>query len=181
MPNIIKPKRKYTTGAPIASQLAQGELAINLFDKKIYSKDLLNNIVLLSSLNGSSTEKYKVANAVATDEAVNKGQLDDALANLGNLSIFLNSKNPNGYQKLPSGLIIQWGTNGSNVSSGVGIVKTFPVTFPNAVFSCVLQYADAVTPSTKALINIYSLTTSAVLYNLSESGSRGIYFIAIGY
>lgn len=75
MPNIIKPKRKYTTGAPIASQLEQGELAINLFDKKIYSKDLSNNIVLIGSLNGSSIEKFKVANAVANDEAVNKGQV----------------------------------------------------------------------------------------------------------
>lgn len=47
MGNLIKPKRRYVTGIPSPAQLEQGEIAINLFDKKIYSKDIDNNVVVL--------------------------------------------------------------------------------------------------------------------------------------
>lgn len=47
MGNTILPKRRFTTGVPTASQLQQGEIAINLFDKKIYSKDSNNNVVVI--------------------------------------------------------------------------------------------------------------------------------------
>ena len=39
MANVIRIKRKSTTGAPTAGQLEQGELAINLLDEKLYSKN----------------------------------------------------------------------------------------------------------------------------------------------
>lgn len=38
----------------------------------------------------------------------------------------------NGYQKLPSGLILQWGTSAS--VSGSASTFTFPIAFPNAMF-----------------------------------------------
>jgi len=49
---------------------------------------------------------------------------------------FTCSKNSNGYQKLPSGLIIQWGrgTISSPASGSYNIVTvTFPITFPNGI------------------------------------------------
>jgi hypothetical protein len=39
MTQTIKPKRKFSTGAPAANQLDQGEIAINTADQKIYMKD----------------------------------------------------------------------------------------------------------------------------------------------
>jgi hypothetical protein len=48
---------------------------------------------------------------------------------------FSNSLTTSGYQKLPSGLIIQWGT-GTAVASGTSTV-TFPITFPNACLNVV--------------------------------------------
>lgn len=44
MANTIILKRKSTTGAPTAGQLQQGELAINLLDEKLYSKNSSNAI-----------------------------------------------------------------------------------------------------------------------------------------
>ena len=42
---IIKPKRKFTAGAPTTSDIAEGEIAINTADKKLYVRDNANNIV----------------------------------------------------------------------------------------------------------------------------------------
>jgi hypothetical protein len=39
MANRIITKHKSTTGAPSAGDLVEGELAINTFDQKLYSKD----------------------------------------------------------------------------------------------------------------------------------------------
>lgn len=84
----------------------------------------------------------------------------------------------NGYQKLPSGLIIQWGsfsyTNGSNTSSSV----TFPIAFPTACLqviagqlgSSALQGSPSVVSKTKTGVVILHNTD-----NLSQV------WIAIGY
>ena len=45
MAQVIKPKRKFTTGAPTTSDLAEGEIAINTFDKILYIRDDDDNIV----------------------------------------------------------------------------------------------------------------------------------------
>lgn len=50
MANIIKHKRSSTAGAiPTASQLEQGQIAVNLTDKKLYTKDASNVVVDLIS------------------------------------------------------------------------------------------------------------------------------------
>jgi hypothetical protein len=50
-----------------------------------------------------------------------------------NLGQFALSNASAGYQKLPSGLIIQWGTFTTSSSADVGV--TFPIAFPNACLS----------------------------------------------
>lgn len=53
MSNVIRIKRSETVGAiPAAGDLAVGELAINLADQKIYSKDSLNNVIELAPSSG---------------------------------------------------------------------------------------------------------------------------------
>lgn len=39
MATTIKPKRKFTTGAPALSDLERGELAVNTADQKIYMRN----------------------------------------------------------------------------------------------------------------------------------------------
>lgn len=47
---IVKPKRRETTGAPTADDLAVGELAINLADGTLYSKNSSNTVIQLKSV-----------------------------------------------------------------------------------------------------------------------------------
>ena len=52
---IIKPKRKFTAGAPTTSDIAEGEIAINTADKKLYVRDNANNIVEIGGGGGSAS------------------------------------------------------------------------------------------------------------------------------
>lgn len=84
-----------------------------------------------------------------------------------------------GYQKLPGGLILQWGTAGS-VGTG-GVTVTFPIAFPNAVFiqsvtvstpsGPVTQYANVVPTGSPKVSFIVALNT----------GTQAVGWFAIGY
>lgn len=86
----------------------------------------------------------------------------------------------NGYQKLPSGLIIQWG-NIPSTNNGVSSV-TYPVAFPNAILATVAtSVASAATIPAMNSSNTPGLSgTTFYLSNSSASGIGGKY-IAIGY
>jgi hypothetical protein len=80
----------------------------------------------------------------AFDVAVNTAQVDmQALAaqvsaingNKVDRSEWTQSLGESGWQRLPSGLILQWGTG--SVSTGVATEVTLPIAYPNAHLSCV--------------------------------------------
>lgn len=82
----------------------------------------------------------------------------------------------NGSQKLPSGLIIQWGTTAANTGS---ISTNFATTFPTACFAVLIT---AITPGgagqTHDVVSAKS-TTAFTLQN-SSGVSSAFYYIAIG-
>lgn len=89
-----------------------------------------------------------------------------------------------GYQKLPSGLILQWGTyNTTNGASVTGV--TFPIAFPNAAYSCVatanstltLGCFDAVSSLTTSGFNVIGIQVQGASSNGSNHAG---YFFAIG-
>lgn len=84
---------------------------------------LANLLASAAALNGDATQTFNVSPAVSTNEAVNLGQ-------------FTSSLGANGYQKLPSGLIIQWGNN-SVPGQSVDAVITLPLAFPNSFLAVV--------------------------------------------
>lgn len=102
---------------------------------------------------------------------------------------FGNSLSANGYQKLPSGLIIQWGTvsvsSAVTGTTGEGVV-TFPVAFPNAALSVTASYELTGGAITGAL-GLYhrSLSTSGVRFGLDEASATAtttsVKWLAIGY
>lgn len=90
-----------------------------------------------------------------------------------------NSKATNGYQKLPSGLIIQWG-QAVAPSQGQTTV-TFPIAFPNAAFAVVVSGLD--TYAAVRDVGWSSLTTSSFIMANSYSGGGATTgsFVAFGY
>lgn len=100
---------------------------------------------------------------------------------------FVKSLAANGYQKLPSGLIIQWGLLSGN--SSIWQVETFPIAFPNALFAVTttgmmnntINFAGtaADNPITIAMSN--TPTTNFRWGVAGGSTSWGGYYLAIGY
>jgi hypothetical protein len=88
-----------------------------------------------------------------------------------------------GYQKLPSGLIIQWGLfpigYGSTASSsGTAISNNFPIAFPNACLSAVMTHNGGV--AITITVNGFTKTKFDAWSNYGQSGASG-WLIAIGY
>jgi hypothetical protein len=95
--------------------------------------------------------------------------------------MFPNSMAANGYQKLPNGLIIQWGTSASISSSVSSGTITFPVAFPsNAAYVNIIG-VGAVT--TGANTNLCLATKTATNFSFVNTylSAEPFNWIAIGY
>lgn len=87
----------------------------------------------------------------------------------------------NGWQKLPSGLIIQWGYTGT-VSQDTDVAITYPIAFPVSTLAPVVTYQG--TGDVWAKLNSNSktgLSARAEFAGVGVGGSGNIMWIAIGY
>ncbi|KVD59460.1 gp53-like domain-containing protein [Burkholderia ubonensis] len=101
------------------------------------------------------------------------------------LGDFGSSLSTNGYQKLPSGLIIQWGLFQINFSStpqtASGVV-TYPLAFPNGVLSVTatsLSSTPSAYPAPSVVLTSASQFT-AYAYGAVNNAGQSYYYIAIG-
>ncbi|WP_323842946.1 phage tail protein [Moraxella sp. Pampa] len=142
---------------------------------------LLNDIKLDRTQNAASASKLATPRRIALTGAVTGNVNFDGSSNVSmttafDLSHFASNKTQNGYQKLPSGLILQWGDAQTYQTT------IFPITFPSSI-SCLV-----VTPKSTSLIAAFATShvtnrgfrifTSA---GQSSSGIEGFYWFAIGY
>lgn len=89
----------------------------------------------------------------------------------------------NGYQKLPSGLIIQWGSGSLNYTTAIQIVTiTFPIAFPNACRAVTVGNFGVMPSGTGHRLSVESfIAASFVAGYTSPIAQSGIYsWIAIG-
>ncbi|MCP8463089.1 phage tail protein [Pseudomonas sp. ZM23] len=104
---------------------------------------------------------------------------------LGASAGFASFQQPNGYQRLPSGLIIQWGV----AIGGTGaLTSVYPIAFPNAVLQVTATLADKTIGSVGGISlylnasTIANKTAITVTVNGSDSaGATAARYIAIGY
>lgn len=99
------------------------------------------------------------------------------------LSNFNNSLVTNGYQKLPNGLIIQWGTYPTTVSTNGSF--SFPLAFPNACFQVVGNYDVTGTNWSVFLqptsVTQFSANWQAVYTGGGAGASTNLRIMAVGY
>lgn len=88
------------------------------------------------------------------------------------------STGSNGYQKLPSGLIVQWGTFTGNSTQNSNDAITFPIVFPNVVMYTNSNYKAS--SFNQYASNTSSVTTSGMNVG-HNSPSLQMQWIAIGY
>jgi hypothetical protein len=121
---------------------------------------------------GNPNNLFAVAPATQSNQAVNLGQ-------------FVSSIGPNGYQKLPSGLILQWGAAAIQANpSGFTTDITLPIAFPTSALQSIVQYGGNAPPTAanslaSTLPNLNSVRITAV----NASGTvfaTGVTWYALG-
>jgi len=96
---------------------------------------------------------------------------------------FASSFGASGYQKLPTGLILQWG---SALTDGSGVaVVSLPITFPTATRGVWAMYNGSTGPTTNRVVGCNSPTASSfTLYAADNAGaavSATINWFALGH
>ncbi|MBO4120296.1 hypothetical protein J5T34_06020 [Cupriavidus gilardii] len=142
--------------------LQGGELVAGGRAAAVWRADI-SSWVLLESSGGAQ----QVAVGTQSGHAIQLGQFTGANQSFGSA----------GYQKLPGGLILQWGQTGA--VSGVGNT-TFPIAFPNATY-CIIPgetVAGGSTPNVWAVQGITLTGFTAIVTNLSGAPvtDGGLYF-----
>jgi hypothetical protein len=99
---------------------------------------------------------------------------------LSSLSAFDKSLTADGYQKLPGGLIMQWGTSGS-ISAIGSITVTLPIAFLSNFASVVVTAKNNASGSQEANINATQLSLSQFVINNRTQVTQTFSWIAIGF
>lgn len=125
--------------------------------------------------NGTTATNQPVGDN-STDVATTAFTKAEITAMVSGANVSLSS---NGYQKLPSGLILQWGTTASTIAS-TQFTITLPIAFPTACQFAMAECTvyDAVTEANNA---ITSKTTSTLLGKGGGSTTQPYNWFAIGY
>lgn len=101
-------------------------------------------------------------------------------------SAFVNSKATNGYQKLPNGLILQWGSGSiASTTAAQTLTIPFPIAFPNACLSVNLSHngntGSGSAGERMSVEGISSLTGFNSVYSSTASITLNYFWMAIGY
>lgn len=122
---------------------------------------------LNNTLTSTSTTEAATANTV---KLLNDRFIND----------FLNLKSENGYQKLPSGLIIQWGKFTAVTNYGSGQLVSLPIAFPNRVLFAVFSEDAIATTVIETAQWVPSTTTKSQLC-VATYYNGDCYYFALGY
>lgn len=86
-----------------------------------------------------------------------------------------------GYQKLPSGLIIQWGDTVVTTNGGGGGVFLYPIAFPNSTYMTMVSGGDNTTVTPFVRIHSQQSLTGCGFQTTAVNSTVMVTFIAIGY
>jgi hypothetical protein len=183
---IIQLKRSSTTGHSPSltgnSALQYGELSINTTDGLLY---------FVSNSTGSNAvvcigPQPAISNALTTPRTITlTGDITGSVSFSGNANVNLTttlatapfSTGSSGYQKMPSGIITQFGT-GTLVSGSNTI--TFPTSFPTACQAIVVTSRGTAVATQSPIFTNTPTTTGCVVYSASGT-TYAFSYIAIGY
>lgn len=95
--------------------------------------------------------------------------------------LFASSTSASGYQKLPSGLILQWGTWTPHATPGNPVAVTFPITFPTALRAVIVSSGGNTTTSPTQSAWSSSQTTTGFDARTSAANTTNGQWFAIGF
>lgn len=142
--------------------------------------DLSTNRTISVASGGIGTTQLAdsgVTTAKIADDAVTAAKIADGAVVLpGQFTGSNQSLSASGYQKLPGGLILQWGTVASTEDTAQNF--TFPVAFPTA---CFIAIGSFIGDSTYPVRITATSTTTFTVDRADAVGDNDIRYFAIGY
>ncbi len=150
-------------------------------------KNLANRTVYLKSLTDALSEgKAPLASPALTgtptaptpDAGTNTTQLATTEFVQAAIAAFSSNLGVSGYQKMPSGLILQWGSVTNSVTAGAAKAVTFPIAFPNAALN--VQQTASYTTTTMQSAWVGNLTATG-FNSYANFESTKSFYLAIGY
>jgi len=125
-----------------------------------------------TQLADSGVTTAKIANDAVTAAKI----ADGAVVLPGDFTGSNQSLSASGYQKLPGGLILQWGTVASTEDTAQNF--TFPIAFPNACFIAIGSFVD----ESSYPVRITATSTTTFTVDRADAVSdNNIRYFAIGY
>ena len=158
------------------------------------SSDTAGKLIVTRDSNSPTATKLATARNIALTGAVTgnvnfDGSGNVSLATTLNLADFANSKNENGYQRLPNGLIFQWGKLSADRYLGESAQSiTFPISFPTVCLNVQANmYMTRHSPAGDGGVFVVDFNRSTANFSIQNVGTnsvgdlRGFYWFAIGY
>ena len=134
-----------------------------------------NNFTITAEADNGTLKLARGNAGATTQDILTVDASGNVLVDGNNLNLFsAKSLASSGYQKLPSGLIIQWGATGTGSSGSV----TFPIAF-NTIYSVVMQETGPTTGGTVDNILTAISNTGFSWLGMDTPSNTGRY-IAIG-
>ncbi|MCV4306167.1 gp53-like domain-containing protein [Escherichia coli] len=130
---------------------------------------------LVTKFTNALTANLSLGNASKRDVGTGANQIPD-------MNSFASTRASSGYQKLPSGVIVQWGAALAGVGStaGTGNTVSFPVAFPNYCAQILTSY-DNGGGAVVAGAAGNQTTTQFLLRCDASGGSYNFRWFAVGY
>jgi len=146
-------------------------------------------------INKGMLDLLKKANQVHTDLTESATAQTEALATVDKTLTdkidgldFTALKDVNGYQKLPSGLIMQWGVYSGVLVHGTSYTVTFPISFPTACLTVLPSVFQNSLISTTTSLGFFKVMTKQKTdftgqwgWTAGGSAQTDFNYLAIGY
>lgn len=124
-------------------------------------------------VNGNPSNAFETSTATAGDNSTLAATTAFVSALVGGITTAASSIGASGYQKFPSGLILQWGTY--TFSSSTTTTVTYPLAFPTATL-----VAGPFPPNTSTQVATTSATATTLSLSASSAVSVSGEWIALG-
>ena len=146
-----------------------------------------NNFTLDASAENGTLKLARGNAGATTQDILTVDANGNVLVDGNNLNLFsAKSLAASGYQKLPSGLIVQWGEYTANMVHVTNYSPVFPITFPNACLQVTHLVGPTVTTGTTSVFCQF-VSKTASNYTFQYGSINGatytttVRYVAIGY
>lgn len=143
--------------------------------------------VLSDRTQPSTTTNVGITRFATATEVANKSNVSAAVTPANVKSMFTGTRSTNGYEILPSGLILQWGKKTNISALDTDQTVNFPIGFPNVCLNMMLTSENANKDMTSdGLPAVCSLSKSSATIRVmltagGQSVPTAVFWLAIGY